>query len=218
MGKKAKETGLCTDQRGRVTCKDHAPFEGSDAWTLDAWKQMKPAEAARFEKEVGRAPVCETCVADAGWVEVKVPSAATEATPATQTPDADPTPPDAPATEAKQRKPKKPKGDATLEQVCEGYLKNLEATGKSQGTLFSYRLELVVAMEELGAKTLLSELTSERVIAFFGCSRVMRTKTGVEKAPPTFMKTRRVLRQALVWAAEAGLIAAAPLPEDAATY
>jgi hypothetical protein len=46
----------------------------------------------------------------------------------------------------------------------------------------------------------------------------MRTKSGVEKAPPTFKKTRRVLRLALVWAQDAGLIETAPLPEDAAAY
>jgi hypothetical protein len=213
MAKKKIETGLYTDQRGRVTCKEHAPLEGSDTWVCDQWKPMKPSDAARFEKEIGRAPACETCALDAGWVEVKAPDA-------TGTPDADPTPTEAPAPETKPRKSKKakPTGDATLEQACAGYLANLEAIGKSQGTLFSYKLELVVAMDELGAKTPLAEITSDRVIAFFGSDRVMRTRTGVEKAPPTYLKTRRVLRQALVWAAEAGLIEKAPLPEDAATY
>jgi hypothetical protein len=46
----------------------------------------------------------------------------------------------------------------------------------------------------------------------------MTTRTGVAKAAPTFKKTRRVLRLALVWAQEAGLVEKAPLPEDAATY
>ena len=55
-------------------------------------------------------------------------------------------------------------------------------------------------------------------MVFFGCDRVMKTRTDLEKAPPSCLKTRRVLRQCLVWAAEAGLIARAPLPEDAATY
>jgi hypothetical protein len=211
MAKKKIETGLFTDQRGRITCKEHAPLEGSDTWTMDQWKPMKASDAARFEKEIGRAPACETCAADAGWIKVQPPAAA-------QTPASGPTLSDAPAPDAKPRKPKKPKGDATFEQVCEGHLKSLEAVGKSQGTLFSYRLELVVAMEELGAKTPLSEITSERVVLFFGSDRVMKTRTGVEKAPPKYLKMRRVLRQALVWAAKAGLIEKAPLPEDAATY
>jgi hypothetical protein len=88
--KKQIETGLYTDQRGRITCREHAPLEGSDSWTMDQWKPMKASDAARFEKEIGRAPACETCAADAGWVEVQPPGA-------TQTPDADPMPTDAPA-------------------------------------------------------------------------------------------------------------------------
>ena len=53
---------------------------------------------------------------------------------------------------------------------------------------------------------------------FFTCDRVMKTRTGVAKERPTFLKTQRVLRLALVWAQDAGLIERAPLPEDAATY
>jgi hypothetical protein len=55
-------------------------------------------------------------------------------------------------------------------------------------------------------------------LEYFTSDRVMKTRTGVEKAPPTFKKTRRVLRLALVWAQDAGLVEKAPLPEDAATY
>jgi hypothetical protein len=35
---------------------------------------------------------------------------------------------------------------------------------------------------------------------FFVSDRAMKTRTGVAKAEPTFKKTRRVLRLALVWA------------------
>jgi hypothetical protein len=55
-------------------------------------------------------------------------------------------------------------------------------------------------------------------LEFFICDRVMKTKTGVAKARPTFEKTRRVLRQALVYAQEVGLVAKPPLPEDAASH
>jgi hypothetical protein len=206
MAKKQIETDLYTDQRGRITCKEHAPLEGSDAWTFDKWKPMTASDAARFEKEVGRAAACETCAV----------TLVTDAAPAIESVPTTEAPPD--RAPEKPRKAKKPKGDAMFEQACEGYLKNLESIGKSHGTLFSYRLELVVAMDELGAKTPLAEITVDRVVAFYGCERVMRTRTGVEKAPPTYLKTRRVLRQALVWAAEAGLIEKAPLPEDAATF
>ena len=120
----------------------------------------------------------------------------------------------------KTKKAKKPKTDpnVTLTDVAERYLAHMEDSGKSTGTCFSYRLDLVTALDELGKDTKLADLTPQRVLDFFVSDRVMRTKTGVEKAPPTFKKTRRVLRLALVWAQEAGLVEKAPLPEDAAAY
>ena len=70
----------------------------------------------------------------------------------------------------------------------------------------------------LGRGVAMSDLTPERVLQDFTCDRVMKTRTGVAKARPTFLKTQRVLRLALVWAQEAGLVEKAPLPEDAATF
>jgi hypothetical protein len=121
----------------------------------------------------------------------------------------------------KVKKPKKPKpatADITLEDLAGKYLQHLEDAGKSNGTLFSYKLELVTALDEIGRETKLADLTPTRVLEFFVSDRVMKTRTGVAKAAPTYKKTRRVLRLALVWAQDAGLIERAPLPEDAATY
>jgi len=123
---------------------------------------------------------------------------------------------DAPA--PKPKKAKKSKTDITLEDLCARYIQHLEEVGKSQGTLFSYRLELVTALDELGKETPLSTITPARVMEYFTSDRVMKTRTGVAKARPTFLKTQRVLRLALVWAQEAGLVEKAPLPEDAATF
>ena len=130
---------------------------------------------------------------------------------------------EAPTTEAPKKKTKKAKAapsDAslTLEDVAAKYLAHLEDTGKSQGTLFSYKLELVTALDELGKDTPLATLTLARVLEFFVSDRVMKTRTGVQKARPTFLKTQRVLRLALVWAQGSGLIVKAPLPEQAASY
>jgi hypothetical protein len=121
----------------------------------------------------------------------------------------------------KQKKTKKPKAataDITLEDLAGKYLAHLEDAGKSNGTLFSYKLELVTALDEIGRETKLADLTPTRVLEFFVSDRVMKTRTGVAKAAPTYKKTRRVLRLALVWAQDAGLVEKAPLPEDAATY
>jgi hypothetical protein len=130
----------------------------------------------------------------------------------------------APATEAtepasKPKKAKKPKApDITLEDLAAKYLQHLEDTGKSNGTLFSYKLELVTALDEIGRETKLADLTPTRVLEFFVSDRVMKTRTGVAKARPTFLKTQRVLRLALQWAQDAGLVESAPVPEQAATF
>jgi hypothetical protein len=117
-----------------------------------------------------------------------------------------------------RRKGKKAKSDVTLEDLAARYLAHMEEIGKSAGTTLSYRLELITALDELGKDTKLADVTPQRVLEFFTCDRVMKTRTGVAKARPTFLKTQRVLRLALVWAQEAGLIEKAPLPEDLATF
>ena len=129
----------------------------------------------------------------------------------------------APLTDAptsKHKKAKKPKGDPnlTLEDLAARYLQHLEDEGKSTGTTFSYRLELILAMDELGKDTKVVDLTPAKVLDFYACDRVTKTRTGRMKAKPSIDKTRRVLRLALCFAETAGLIEKAPLPEDAATY
>jgi hypothetical protein len=123
-----------------------------------------------------------------------------------------------PAPKPKSKKSAKPAaGDITLAELSDRYIRALEDAGKSQGTAFSYRLELVMAQKELGAETLLRDLTLERVQEFFECARVTKTRGGVLKARVSVEKTKRVLRQALVWAQQAELIETAPLPTKAAS-
>ena len=104
---------------------------------------------------------------------------------------------------------------ATLARVCEGYIAALERHGAGPGTVSSYGMELRLACRELGSDTLVADLTAERVAAYFESEAVMKTRSGKPKAPPTFLKTQRVLRQALVWAESEKLIERAPLPEPA---
>ena len=115
-------------------------------------------------------------------------------------------------------KKKKTKSDITLADLAERYLASMERSGKSNGTIFSYKLELATALNALGADTKLSDLTSEQVALFFGSDRVNKKRNGKEKSPLSIAKTQRVLRLALVWAEETKLIAKAPLPEGLATH
>jgi hypothetical protein len=124
----------------------------------------------------------------------------------------------APKKKSKKAKVSAPITGITLEDLAARYLAHMEEIGKSNGTCFSYRLELITALDELGKDMKLADLSPTRVLEFFTCDRVMKTRTGVAKARPTFLKTQRVLRLALVWAQDAGIIEKAPLPEDAATY
>ena len=122
-----------------------------------------------------------------------------------------------PAPAPKERKARA-NPDATLADVFAGYLRSLEDAGKSEGTIFSYRLELVMAGAELGSDTRIADLTPERVLLFFTSDRVMKTRGGRPKSPLSMDKTRRVVRQALVWAESAGMVAKAPVPELTATH
>ena len=111
--------------------------------------------------------------------------------------------------------PPKVNSGPTLSDAASAYLVALDNDGAGTGTLSSYRMELQLAMREIGEDTLLAELTPERVREYFDCDAVMLTKQGKPKAKPTFDKSRRVLRLCLMHAQDAGLIEVAPIPAPA---
>lgn len=100
----------------------------------------------------------------------------------------------------------------TLGELADAYLNHLEKVGKSPATVFSYRMDLVIARTNLGDETPAGSLTQEQVAEFFASDAVTKKKSGANKTDVTIKKTQRVLRQALVWAAEQKLIDSAPLP------
>ena len=85
-----------------------------------------------------------------------------------------------------------------LGELADRYLRHLEARGATLSTQFSYRLELGVALDVLGRHTPVSDLTPERLAAFYACDRVTKTRAGAPKARVSVEKTRRVVRQALL--------------------
>ncbi len=104
-------------------------------------------------------------------------------------------------------------GAVTMAALAEGYIAHLEAKGTSIMTRASYENDLKLALRELGERTKLTALSKKRVENYFESNAVCQTRTGRAKAAPTIAKTRRVLRLALVWAQEQGLVAEAPIPE-----
>src|SRR5690349_17256104 len=177
-----KEPTLLWNERGQIGCTlpGHAPAKGTDTWKFEHWKKVPDGTV----KEDGSPLQCELCVR-AGTTPV-------EPEPVAESQPADPAP-----------KKKSKKTDTTLSDLAEKYLAHMERAGKSNGTCLSYKLELATAMDELGADTLLADLTSEKVALFFGCKRVNKKKNGKPKSPLSIAKTQRVLRLALVFAEKA---------------
>jgi hypothetical protein len=137
-----------------------------------------------------------------------------EAQPDTATATEEPAPEAEPPKKAKgKKKAKLPSGNATLADIAAGYLAHMEETGKSSGTIASYGMELRTAMADLGEATPVADLTIERVHEYFTSKRVTKLRSGKNKSQLSIDKTRRVLRLALVWAAERGIVATAPIPE-----
>jgi hypothetical protein len=97
----------------------------------------------------------------------------------------------------------------TLATIFAGYLASLDERGGSSGTISSYRMELDLAAKALGTDTLVSTLTDTQVAAYFESDPVTRKRNGKPKSPLSIDKTRRVLRQALVWAGHADLVPSA---------
>ena len=220
-----KPTGLFSSEKGSIACAEHTPLRGSDTWRFDRWRPMTADDVQAFERELGQKIACETCKAVEGrknaGERVAVDAVATE--PAE--PDAVAEPDEVPAAKAvggepapAKKKGRKAKADLALATFCEQYLTHLAESGKSLGTVFSYRLELKTALDALGAETKLGDLAPAQVLLFFGSDKVNKTRTGRPKSPLSISKTQRVLRLALVWAQEKGWIEKAPLPEQAATH
>ena len=138
--------------------------------------------------------------------------ATSEAQPETATTTEEP-PPEPKPKKARKKKEAAISGVATLADISAAYLAHMENEGKSNGTIASYGMELRVAQDELGKGTPIGDLTPERVGEYFACKRVTKLRSGKAKSQLSIDKTRRVLRLALVWAAERGIIEKAPIPE-----
>ncbi len=105
---------------------------------------------------------------------------------------------------------KKQTASITLAELSERYLQHLEAEGRSRGTVFSYSMELNVAQRELGADRSIGAISRSDIETYNASDRVMKLRSGKPKAAPSYLKTQRVLRLALAWAAQTGLIATSP--------
>lgn len=104
-----------------------------------------------------------------------------------------------------------------LSDLSERYLHHMETEGRSRGTVFSYSMELGAAQKELGAETPIAEITRADVIRFNESPRVTLLRSGKPKSQLSIDKTRRVLRLALGFAVQTGLLASSPAEDYVAT-
>ena len=144
-------------------------------------------------------------------------AAALEPTPEPATEQPAPEPSEPAPSKSKPKKPaKRPVPLITMKLLSERYIQHLAESGKSQGTALSYLIEMTTATKFLGEDTAIASLTPDDVRRFNDSKIVMCKRDGkTPKAAPSYLKTQRVLRLALVWAAEQGWIETAPIPADA---
>jgi hypothetical protein len=203
--KRAKvKPGLYWNERGMINCEQHIPYPGSDTWVFEHWKKIDRG-AMKEAAEKGMEIACETCRAIAQRQE----KAATKEKGRRKKKATEPPPP--------KPKTKEVDPDLTLAQLSAAYLEHLQAVGKSLATVFSYSMDLQTAKKALGVDTKIADLTPEQVAEYYESPAVTTRRNGKPKTQVTIDKCRRVLRLALVWAEETGLIAEAPLPTTAAT-
>jgi hypothetical protein len=179
--------------------------------------EPKKAKTRKAKQSTPEQPASEIAVEPAPTPETLEPETTTPATEPERKPRARKEKQEAKPKESKPAKRKGPMRSVTLKQLADRYAAHLTESGKSPGTSFSYGMELKTACRFLGEDTLISSISADDVHRFFNAREVVMLKTGRPKAQPSIDKTRRVLRLALVWAAEEGLIAEAPIPSAPST-
>jgi hypothetical protein len=175
--------------------------------------KTKKRNATVFDKSV------ETDAAATQTAEATPPGETTlDATPATASATPPPTATDAPPKRGRKAKAEgtqpAPSSGLTMRGLADGFIASLQAKGAGIGTVFSYHLDMNLALRHFGEHTLVSSLSPKKVENFNTSDVVCKTKTGRAKAPTGILKTQRVLRQALQWAAASGHIDVAPIPES----
>lgn len=108
-----------------------------------------------------------------------------------------------------------PSSETTLAALSSAYLDSIRSRATPL-TVASYDNDLKVAQRVLGADEPIADLTPEAIEAFNTSDEVMKLRSGKPKAAPSYLKTRRVLRLALAWAVETGLLDTTPCTDGRA--
>lgn len=108
---------------------------------------------------------------------------------------------------AKTKKNESPSNSILFSELAARYLAHLEENGTSASTRACYANELRLVEKSFGEGVPLAALSRDN-IALFNVSREVTTlRSGKPKSQLSIDKTRRVLRMALTWAHESGIVA-----------
>jgi len=105
----------------------------------------------------------------------------------------------------------------TLKEACEAYTAHMKEKGQSASTLGTIQRTLALLVEEMGESREVGKILPVHVDRFFKSERATMQpgKDGMKpRAQASILQIRRIVRMALVYWHEQGLIAKVPLPAN----
>lgn len=100
-----------------------------------------------------------------------------------------------------------------LSEAIQEHLTHLKEIGKRPSTVSTTARSLKLLEDHLGPDKDLRKILTVHVAGFFSCEAAT-TLRGKPRAEASILQIRRIVRQALVWWHEQGLIEKLPLPKD----
>ena len=105
----------------------------------------------------------------------------------------------------------------TLKDACEAYIGHMKEKGQSTSTLGTIQRTLALLVEEMGENKEVGKILTVHVDKFFKSERATQQpgKDGLKpRAQASILQIRRIVRMALVYWHEQGLISKVPVPGD----
>ena len=105
----------------------------------------------------------------------------------------------------------------TLKDACEAYVSYMKTKGQSASTLGTIQRTLALLVEEMGESKEVAKILTVHVDKFFKSERATQQpgKDGLKpRAQASILQIRRIVRMALVYWHEQGLISKVPVPGD----
>jgi len=104
-----------------------------------------------------------------------------------------------------------------LNEACEKYVASQEKKGQSASTLGTIRRTLKLLTDEMGEDKEVEKILPVHVDKFFKseAATMQPGKDGMKpRAEPSVLQIRRIVRMAIIWWHEQGLIVRLPLPGE----